>query len=179
MYKMYTYKNLKCGFVVLCPEHNINLLKCTANSIKYRYPDFPMICVTDKSATLNDIKEMKTICETHKGKSTFSSLINTGMKYAPSEWNFILCAGVTVNWKMNERFSYFTESEKDIIFPIVEKKANFVDATLNGLFINKKTWKEVGEMENEGTFEEIKLMWALKAINKGVKFKAIAGSKVC
>jgi len=177
--KMYSHKDLKCGFVILCPEHTVGLLKCTVNSIKCRYPDLPMVCVTDDSATAADMKEMKAICPTYKGKSTFSSLINVGMRHAPAEWSFILCAGVTVNWKMDERFSYFTESEKDILFPIVEKKAHFVDATLNGLFINKKTWKEVGDMANEGTFEEIKIMWALEAIDKGVKFKAIAGSKVC
>jgi hypothetical protein len=176
---MYSHKNLKCGFVILCPEHNVSLLKCTMKSIQCRYPNLPMICATDNSATAADIKEMKVICPTFKGKSTFSSLINTGMKNAPAEWNFILCAGVTVDWKMDDRFAYFTESEKDILFPIVEKKTNFVDATLNGLFINKKTWKEVGNMENEGTLEECKILWATKAIEKGVKFKAIAGSKIC
>lgn len=176
---MYSYKNLECGFVILCPEHNVSLLKCTMKSIKCRYPNLSAICVTDNSATSTDIKEMKEICTTFKGKSTFSSLINTGMKNAPAEWNFILCAGVTVDWKMDDRFSYFVENEKDILFPIVDKKTNFVDATLNGLFINKKTWKEVGNMDNEGTLEEIKILWATKAIEKGVKFKAIAGSKIC
>lgn len=176
---MYSHKDLKCGFVILCPEHTVGLLKSTMNSIQCRYPNLPAICVTDNSANNSDIKEMKAICPTFKGKSTFSSLINIGMKNAPAEWNFIICAGVTVNWKMDERFAYFTESEKDILFPIVEKKYNFVDATLNGLFINKKTWKEVGDMDNEGTFEQIKTLWGIRAIEKGVIFKAIAGAKVC
>lgn len=176
---MYSHKSLKCGFVILCPEHTTGLLKSTVKSIKCRYPKLPMVCATDESATVADIKEMKEICTTYKGKSTFSSLINTGMKHAPAEWNWIVCAGVTVDWKMDYSFSYFTESEKDILFPIVDKKTNFVDATLNGLFINKKTWKEVGEMANVGTFEEIKILWATLAIEKGIKFKAIAGCKIC
>jgi len=176
---MYSHKDLKCGFVILCPEHTVGLLKSTMKSIQCRHPDLPTICATDDSATAADMKEMKSICPTYKGKSTFSSLINVGMKHAPADWNFIVCAGATVRWKMDERFSYFTESEKDILFPISDNKCNFVDATLNGLFINKKTWNEVGEMSNEGTFEEIKILWALRAIDKGVKFKAIAGSKIC
>ena len=80
---------------------------------------------------------------------------------------------------MDQRFAYFFENEKDILFPISDGKTNFVDGTLNGVFINKKTWKEVGEMSDEGSLEEIKLFWALDAIDKGVKFKAIAGSKIC
>lgn len=177
--KMYSHKSLKCGFVILCPEHTIGLLKTTANSIKVRYPELPLIFATDDTATAADMKEMKEICPTYKGKATFSSLINVGMRHAPAEWNFIVCAGATLRWKMDERFAYFVDSEKDILFPIAENKTNFVDATLNGLFINKKTWKEVGEMADVGTFEAIKLMWAIEAIDKGVKFKAIAGSKIC
>lgn len=176
---MYTHKPLQCGFVILCPEHAVGLLKTTSNSIRCRYPNTPMLCATDDTATVEDIKEMKLICPTYKGRSTFSSLINVGMKHAEAEWNFIVCAGATVRSKMDHRFSFFIENEKDVLFPIAENKTSFVDATLNGLFINKKTWNEVGEMANVGPFETIKLMWALEAIDKGVKFKAIAGSKIC
>lgn len=176
---MYQHKDLKCGFVILCPEHTVGLLKSTANCIKTRYPNLPVICATDDTATAADMKEMKDICPSYKGKSTFSSLINVGMRHAPADWNFIVCAGATVRYKMDERFSYFVDSDKDILFPIADGKTNFVDATLNGLFINKKTWKEVGEMESVGPFETVKLMWALTAIEKGVKFKAIAGAKIC
>lgn len=177
--KMYEYKQLNIGFLILCPEHNINLLRSTANSIKNRYPKAPLLCVTDVTANKEDLKEMKVICETIKGKNTFSSLINLGMKKTKAEWTFIVCAGAVVKWKMDERFSYFLESEKDILFPIADNKANFVDATLNGLFINKKTWEDVGEMDDEGDIEWVKLLWGLKALEKGVKFKAIAGSKIC
>ena len=176
---MYTHKNLKCGFVILCPEHKVGLLKSTVKSIQCRYLDCPIVCVTDDSATALDMKEMKDICVTFKAKSTFTSLINKGMKHTKGEWNFIVLAGSTVSWDMNGQYSYFIDNEKDILFPIVNRKTNFVDATFNGLFINKKTWKEVGEMENEGTIEEIKILWATKAIEKGVRFKAIAGSKIC
>lgn len=176
---MYSHKNFKCGFVILCPEHTVGLLKCTVNSIKGRYPDLPMVCATDDSATAEDLKEMKAICPTYKGKNTFSSLINVGMRHSTADWSFLVIAGATVNKKMDERFPYFVESEKDILFPIVDRKVYFVDATLNGLFINKNTWREVGDMGNEGTFEEIKILWALKAIDKGVRFRAIVGSKIC
>ena len=119
------------------------------------------------------------ICPTYKGKGTYSSLINVGMRHTLADWNFIICAGATVRWKMDRKFSYFIESEKDILFPIAENKIYFAEATLNGLLINKNTWKEVGEMNDDGSLEMVKILWALSAIDKGVKFKAIAGSKIC
>ncbi len=165
--------------MILCPDHSLGLLRSTVNSIHARYPNSKAICVTDDTIASDELKEMKNICPTYKGKSTFSSLINVGMKHAPGEWNFLVCAGAIVRWKMDEKFSFFIASEKDVLFPIAENKTNFVDATLNGLLINKKTWKEVGEMADDGNFETVKLMWALTAMEKGVKFKAIANSKIC
>lgn len=176
---MYSHKNLKCGFVILCPEHAIALLKATAKSIRSLYEGFPFICVTDSSANEADMAEMKTICPTYKAKDTITSLINTGMKFAPSDWNFLICAGTTLRQNLHTRYSFFIESEKDILFPIADKKTDFVDGTLNGLFINKKTWNEVGEMASVGPLEVVKLMWALEAVEKGVKFKALANMKLC
>lgn len=176
---MYSHKSIDYGFVILCPEHAVNLLKCTANSIKTRYKEIPYICATDNSANTEDLKEMKAICPTYKGKNTFSSLINIGMKNAPAEWNFIICAGANVTWGISEKFAYFIESENDVLFPIADKKYNFIEATLNGLLINKKTWKMVGPMENEGEIEMVKAIWGCKALEKGVQFKAIAGAKIC
>lgn len=175
--KIYSHKDLKFGFVILCSDDNIGLLKSTANSIKARYSNIPIVCAT--SGSTETIEEMKKICPTFKGKDTITSLINIGMRYSRAEWNFIVCAGVTVKSKMDQRFSYFIESEKDVLFPIADNKIHFVDGTLNGLFINRNTWKEVGEMDESGTLEEVKILWAMSAIAKGVKFKAIANSKIC
>ena len=177
--KLYSHKDLNCGFVILCSEHAVGLLKSSINSIKSRYPNAPMVCATDSSATSEDLKAMKLLCPTYKGKNTYSSLINVGMRHIEAEWNFILIAGVIVRWKLDDKFSYFIESEKDVLFPIVDNKTNFVDATLNGLFINKKTWNEVGQMDERGEFEQIKAFWAYRAIKYGVKFKAIAGTRMC
>ena len=177
--KLYSHKDLNCGFVILCPEHGVSLLKSSVNSIKSRYPNSTIVCATDNSATADELKEMKLLCPTYKGKNTYSSLINVGMRHATADWNFILMAGVTVRWKLDGKFSYFIESEKDVLFPIFDNKTNFIDATLNGLFINKNTWKEVGEMDEKGEFDHVKAFWAYRAIMCGVKFKAIAGTRMC
>lgn len=165
--------------MILCPDHAVKLLQSTANSLKNRYVGVPFVCVTDDTANAQDIKEMKQICPTYKGKGTFSSLINVGMNHAPAEWNFLVCAGATVRSGLDRKFAFFIDSEKDILFPIAENKAHFVDGTLNGIFMNKKTFKEVGNWNEKGDLALVKTLWALDAIDKGCKFKAIANSKIC
>lgn len=172
-------KPLTCGFIILCENHAVNLLQSTANSLKIRYPKSPFICSTDSSATVEDLAEMNLICKTYVGKLTISSLINAGMNNAPSNWNIIVMAGTTVKWNLDDKFANFIENEKDILFPVADKKWHFVDATLNGLLIHRKTWREIGNMADIGTLEVVKLMWALNAIEKKVKFKAILGAKIC
>lgn len=124
-------------------------------------------------------KEMNEICPTCKGKETYTSLINAGLKSPPAEWNFVVIAGTYVRHRLDNKYSMFMESEKDILFPIVDNKYNFVDATINGLLVHKNCLKEIGPMAEIGPFEICKMMWALEAIEKGYKFKAILGAKLC
>ncbi len=177
--KMYKYKNFNCGFVILCPDQNMNLLKSTANSIIGQYPESPFICVVEGDTNKEDIEEMKKICPVFIGKSTFSSLINVGMDNALGEWNFLVCSGAIVRPKINEKFSLFVDNKKDILYPIVDNRMDFIDSSLNGFFINKETWNEIGHMGDCGPFQIVKLMWGLTAMSYGSKFKAIAGSRFC
>jgi len=176
---MYDYKELNYGFIILCSEHKINLLTTSVNSIKRNYNDVPLVCISDNTANNNDLLEMKKLCPTYLGKDTFSSLINVGIRHAPADWNFIICAGTSVRGRLNDKFSLFIENDKDILFPIANKRFNFIDGTINGLLINKKTFKCVGDMGEDSNFEHVKISWAIKAIEKGCIFKAIANSKLC
>lgn len=171
-------KKINFGFIVLNPESNPSLLKNTVNSIRGKY-DAPIISVTEKTAKEQQFKEMNDICPTCRGENTYTSLINAGMKYPPADWNFIVIAGTNIGHKIDNKYSMFIESEKDILFPIVDKKYEFVEATLNGLLLHKNCLNEVGKMAEIGPYEICKLMWALDAIDKGYKFKAILGAKLC
>lgn len=176
---MYSHKDLDYGFIILCPDSNTALLKSTVSSITARHLEKNFFAVSADSISTKDFKEMKNFCPIYKGGSTITSLINTGMSKTKNEWNFIFFAGVVVRRKINDRFSYFVNDTKDILFPVINGKTNFIDATLNGIFLNKKTWDLVGNMEDEGSLEFVKCIWAAKAIESGVKFKAIAGAKIC
>jgi hypothetical protein len=177
--KLYQHKQLDCGFVILCPEHTVKLLQQTVGSIRSNYGDNPCICVTDETINAEDMAAMRRICPTFKGRSTFSSLINVGMKQAPAPWNFIVMAGSYIRPRLDQKFSLFLESEKDILYPIANGKYAFDEATINGLFMHKDTFKLVGDMANVGRWDVVKLMWAMDAIAKDVRFKAVANSKLC
>lgn len=179
MSSLFAPKDLKCGFIVLCTENNPDLLRYTFRSIQCRYGTPPIIAVADDSAKDQEITEMKTICPTYKGQKTFTSLINLGFDKAETDWNFVLIAGTTMRGSLDLKMSCFVNTEKDILFPISEGKTNFIEATLNGLLINKKTFKAIGDMPEEESLEMSKAEWAMKAIDYGCKFKAIIGAKLC
>jgi hypothetical protein len=176
---IYENKKLNYGFIILCSDRAVKLLQSTARSIKNRYEGIPYICATDDSAKDRDLKEMQEVCPTFKGKDTFSSLINTGIKNSKTEWNFIVFAGSTIRPRLDLRFFVFVENESDILFPIAENKYDFISGTLNGILINKKTYKKIGNIGEEGSLEFVKTIWACKAIEKGCTFKAIANTKIC
>ena len=176
---LYTPKQLKYSFIILCPNYSHSLLKTTVNSLKEFHSEVPFIAVTDSLATTDDLGEIKKICPVYKGKTTISSLLNVGMRHSSADWAFTVFAGTTVKDNIDKKFSFFVSSEKDILFPIANRKMNFVDGTLNGLFINRQFFKQVGDFDDDGELEHIKLLWADKAIGNGCRFKAIIGAKLC
>jgi len=186
-------KELSFGFVIVLPEYNPNLLKSTFRSIKNRYwNDPPITCAVGKQTTAAELKEIKELCPANRGKDTFTSLINTGIKKGHKEWNIILMAGSLVRPRLDRRYGFWIEDEKDVLYPLVVtyravnqkmlpmKICNeFHDATLNGLCIHQKTFKEVGDFSSKNPIEVAKKIWALDAAQKGVRFKAVLGAKMC
>jgi hypothetical protein len=182
-------KNLSFGFVIILPEYNPNLLNSTYRSIKNRYDDdVPIVCAVGKKTTPAELKDIKKLCPAHRGKETFTSLINVGMKKGHKEWNIVVVAGIIVRPKLNYRYGFWVEDENDVLYPIVVtynrdgypvKICNeFYDATWNGLCMHHKTFKNIGDF-SDNPMETSKKLWSLEAAKKGVQFKAILGLKMC
>jgi hypothetical protein len=177
--------NLDLSVIVLCPERNIGGLKGTVGSIKHHFYNRDVICVTGSNASAEEIKEMKAFCSTYKGKATITSLINVGMRKIKTEWGFLLYAGSFVRPYLERKLHYFVGSPKDILFPIVDRKMNFVEGSSNGILINRDTFKEVGDfpeapMYKAGTndFELAKTIWTINAMKCGCVFKGIVGLRI-
>lgn len=177
---------LDLGFIILCPDRDAKGLRSTVSSMKYcccEYAD--PICMVDVSTTPKELKQMKEICPTYKGKDTITSLINAGMKKVKKPWAFIMFSGSRIKTNLPKKLSMFVKSEKDILYPIVNNKTAFSEASSNGILIHKDTFKEVGNFPTSkgaaemNDFEVSKLLWACKAIEAGCQFKAIAGIRIC
>jgi hypothetical protein len=178
LYKLYRHKNLTYGFIVVCCELNPKLAISTVNSIKSQY-GCPIVCTFPKTASDDLINEVKKHAVVYRGEDTFSSLLNLGLQKTTTDWNFVIVGGSIPRRNLDKKFCLFVENEKDVLFPIVDGKTNFIDATVNGLFLHRKIYEEVGELPKHPNWEVCKLFWALDAVDKGYKFKAIANSKFC
>jgi len=170
MYKLYQYKPIEIGFVILCSNNNVGQLKLTINSIKAYYPDNEITIIISNT------------CEEYpkaiRGGSTFESMINKGLKESKcNEWNLITVAGGWIKSRIDIKYSYFIESTKDILFPILKTKSihcNFMNNN-NGMMIHKKAFADIGEFLDD---DDSKLFWATTAIEKGYRFKGIVGGRL-
>lgn len=165
------------GFVVLFPDLNIRNLRATVRSIKGHSPSSSILIVAPGDIPDHILKEASNFAPVVKGGNTHTSLINLGMDQTKSEWNFILYSGSVLKYRFFHKYAYFLESERDILFPIVNWKYKFVEGTLNGLFLNKKFFTNVGKLE-EVEISLSKLEWAIRATEKGGCFKALMGTRI-
>jgi len=181
-------KNLKVGFVILCPDGNVGYLQHTIKSLKFWYPDFEYVSVVEQGIHADELKEFKKVCnKTYKGKKTITSLINTGMRNATKGWNLIIMAGSWLRGNELRKYSHFVGDEREVIFPICScerdgKKfwvTEWEHGTLNGILMHTSTFKEVGPFADVKTPLNIsKLMWGLDACARGIKIKPILGPKI-
>lgn len=176
---MFEAKNLDFGFIILCSDLNPLSLKITVNSLKGSHPIYPRIAIVPNEAKNNLIQEMKKFCEVFKGKEHFTSLINTGMRNAATDWNIFVLSGTIVKTKIADKLSRFITDDSDVLFPIVDRNFDFKHGTLNGLCIHKKTFKKVGPFAEGQHMEKLKEEWAIHAVACcNSKFKAILGAKI-
>jgi hypothetical protein len=184
---MFELTKLNFGFAILSPEYNYGALKCTVRSITNFYPNASIVCATARSTGSKELKEMKEICPTFRGKNTITSLMNTALKKGNKEWNIIIMEGTPVRVGFVEKISRFYDSEKDIFFSIsmdynikgypTKIRDNFVDCSLNGITMHQNAYKEVGDFGDE-SLEMSKNLWSVEAHNKGYRFVGILGSKL-
>jgi len=152
-------KNKKaiCGFIVLATSQKE--ADNTIISIKCYYDECPFISlIYDKNLI---------------------SQVNKGMKSPPSkEWNLIVFGKRRLNPSIDSKFRFFVRNDKEILFPIVRRRNNFIDADFNGMFFHKKAYKDLGSIPEMRTIEVSKIVWATHAIGKGYTFRGVAGVSI-
>lgn len=167
----YRYAPMELGFVVVSCDGDPSRIGFTKRSIQKWYGDVKTIAVVPE-AHQRDCPDALT------SGNSITSMINVGMNRSPGEWNVVVLAGVTIKEKLNDRYSFFMENRRDIFFPLVWGKMDFVKAPLNGLAIHRETFAEVGPFATDNSLELCKLMWFLEATDRGCKFKGIQGTRM-
>jgi len=185
---MYQNKDLSYGFVILSPEANYGRILTTVRSIRANYGGVPVVCSVVKETTAKELEEIGKICDVYRGKSHFTSLINTGIKNGHKGWNVLVTEGAVVPKGVLMKYGRFVEDEKDILFAImpdynpqgkpVRLNNTFYDCSLNGILVHQRTFKDVGNM-TDNPMEISRVLWATDAIRKGYRFKAVLGIKIC
>ncbi|CAE7860328.1 unnamed protein product [Symbiodinium microadriaticum] len=137
-------------------------LRVSTRSTKHHLYNRDCICVVGNDASPHDFKKFKEYCPTYKGRDTIASLINTGFKRLEHEWGLLIFAGNRFQ-QFTERKFFFAQKETDILFPVHNQKSNFLDAPLDCLLINKKTFDTIGNWpeykDDKNALEHSKLVW--------------------
>lgn len=107
------------------------------------------------------------------GGNSITEMIDLGCKNAKTDWVYFVLAGTRLQKRIDSKNALHVSSYKDVLFPVINRKWNFIDATLNGLLLNRKFHAEVGDFGSGNDLMITKLIWADKALSLGVKFKAI------
>lgn len=169
------------GFVILSPSMNYGGLRTTINTIKANFPEAPYIVSIAENMDKKDQEEVKKMAPTVVAKSSVTALINKGIKQSKKDWICIVMSGSFVRYEILKKYRTFIKSDTDIGYPVANLKSwRFEESSLNGLFLNRKTFNKVGPFaENEHSLEICRLFWALDAIEKGCQFKGLVGVKIC
>lgn len=160
------------GFIILCPEPYISEIKFSFNTTKFLNENVRVVIGSNFSK--DDIVKVSKICDKLDiTEKNLSKMINFGVSRSLFDWNFILYAGAKPTKYLIEKYLYFCKSENDVLYPVVNRRMYFPEASTNGLFFNRKSIPKFQEFEN---FNESKLTWASDLLDKKINLKGIIGA---
>lgn len=164
------------GFIILCPEMKFGGLKLTVSGIVSHFGESSHLCVIPDNTDPEEAKVVKSICPAVKGGSSISSMINAGFKKAKKPWNLVVVSGNNIRYNPVLKYTRFTKSAKDVIYPVSDKSYwKWEDSSIHGMLIHREAFKEVGDFPDEESLPYCKLLWSVKALDKGYTFKGLIG----
>jgi hypothetical protein len=176
---MYLLGESTLGVVILCPYCNFAGLRDTYNSIKSELEDTACVAMVGGNASDSDLRDLSRITQVYRGGKTITSLIDVGAKKLKTDWVITISAGVRIKYNIIKKYGTFLKSNKDILFPVIDRKHLFHEASINGILLSREAIEDVGEFGDEvEDLVSAKLLWAGEALNKGYKFKALVGAKL-
>lgn len=168
---LFAPKTLEMEIGIMSFDGNHNHINITANSVKNLSSNYGYFILMPSVAKMTHFEH-----RTYKCNDKITSLLNEGMKRSTKDWVYFVYSSCRLRPKIDEKLSKFITSDKDILFPVVDRVWNFVDGSMNGILINKNFFNEVGPFVDENDLKITKLEWADRAMSKGGKFKAIVNA---
>lgn len=167
------------GVVILCPDFNPSGLRYTVKYLNIDFPGIPVVAMTGCDTHQEDFEVLSKCCRVSRGGKTITSLIDFGVNHIQRDWLFFIMAGGRLRPNTFKKFAYFATAERDVLFPVVDNKYLFDEASISGLLINRAAFTEVGCFGDfHDNMRESKLWWGGAAIKKQYKFKALVGAKM-
>lgn len=167
------------GFIVLCPEMKFGGLKLTTSSIQSQFDNCSINCIIPENTDSEELKRVKEIIPPIKGGNSISSMINVGIEKTKRPWNMIVLSGHNIRYNPVLKYTRFTKSEKDVLYPVIDKSYwKWSDSSIHGILVHANAFKEVGDFPDEENLPLCKLLWSAKAIQRGYVFKGLIGAKL-
>jgi hypothetical protein len=164
------------GFIVLCLDDLPSEVSVTISRIRSIFKDpyirlaMPLRLACDE---MERYKKFKVPIDMSEG--TITGMMNLSSSKSSFDWNLILMAGACVTQNLIKKYLYFCRHDKDFVYPVVDRKWVFSEASINGMLYNKNTTPEAPE--NESEMPMAKAAWGAEIIRSGGRLKAIIGAK--
>lgn len=168
---LYVSKSLDLGICIVSIDGDFSKINKTYKSSEFLSKQYPAIAVIPE-----DRKIFTCDIPVFQGKNSITSLFDTAIQKTKTEWAFVVFAGSVIKKRIDNKLSMYVENKHDVLFPVVNRIYNFIDGSMNGILINKHFYEEVGEFGTGNSLADTKIYWADRALQKGVKFKAIVNA---
>jgi hypothetical protein len=164
-------KKLDMSLCVISVNRTVQEINKSFESAFYLdYDCGKILCVKpDFDTTGVDLENVKVL---RHGES-MTEMVDFACKNSVTEWIYFIFAGTKLAKKIDTKNAMHVTSHKDILFPVINRRWNFVEANLNGLLLNKNFHEEVGDFGAGNDLMVTKLIWADKALQHGAKFKGL------
>jgi len=170
---------IELGFIIVCPTMKFHDFTLTLSSVETYVREHNVVCVLPPTKDVALQTQFNTATKSYRSKlATIPSMINKGIKYSKTDWNMVLVAGSRVKTNLSQKLSLINFEEMDIIYPVTQKKQNFLEAPLDGIFINKKMFKIVGDFEEWDNAEYAKILWTAEAAEANCTFKGLVNLRI-
>lgn len=172
----YQAQDLDMCVAIISLDSRVNEIKKTHKRIEFLSKNYPSIIVVPEHSKI-DITDIN-IDNTplFRGGNCITSMFDIAIENSMKPWVYLIFAGTTILQKIDVKLSRYVDSEKDVLFPVVDRIWNFVDGSINGILINQKFHASVGHFGSGNPLKVTKLNWADRALQQGVRFKAIVGA---